>query len=91
MVIKHTGITAPATNITALVVWYEATLATLGYKKTHVLLDGIANGFSDRPNGTEPDFWVSAAKEGIPTTTHHAFVAKSWCPSPFFSLLGLGA
>jgi len=80
MVIKHTGITAPASDITALAEWYESTLATLGYKKTHVFLEGAVNGFSDRPNGTAPDFWVSAAKEGIPTTTHHAFVAKSGCP-----------
>jgi len=80
MVIAHTGVKVPAADIAQVVAWYEKTLAPLGYKKTRSFMEGMVNGFSDRPDGDHPDFWVSAAQEGISTAAHFAFGAKSWCP-----------
>jgi hypothetical protein len=77
MVISHTGIKTKAADTANVAAWYEKALAPLGYKKAVVIMDGIVNGFSDRPDGSHPDFWVSGAQEGTPSTTHHAFAAKS--------------
>lgn len=75
MVIAHTGIKVPAADIAAAVKFYEEALVPLGYKKTMVFMDGLANGFHDGgPHGA--DWWVSAAQEGTPVGTHHCFVAK---------------
>jgi hypothetical protein len=82
MVIAHTGVKTTAEALTAMVTFYEAALAPLGYKKTRVFYDGAANGFSDNPDGNNADWWVSVANDGVPVKSHHAFVGKG-----MFSLL----
>jgi hypothetical protein len=92
MVISHTGIKTNAADTAKVVAWYEKALAPLGYKKSLVIMDGFVNGFSDRPDGSHPDFWVSGAQEpGTPSTAHHAFAAKSRAEVEAFHKAGLEA
>ena len=78
MVISHTGIVAPAAKLAAVVAWYSAALAPLGYRKTITHLDGLVNGFSDQENPYKADWWVSGSRGGSdePSPSHHAFVVK---------------
>lgn len=87
MTIGHTGIKTPAADHAAVVAWYEAALAPLGYARAAAFLDGQVVGFGDGPHSV--DWWVSsaaAAPPGVPPPahadaasvppTHTAFVAK---------------
>ncbi len=90
MTIGHTGIKIPAAHHEAVVAWYEAALAPLGYTKRMSFLDGKVIGFGDSPHGA--DWYVTstaAARPGAPAPagasaasilpTHTAFVAKGEC------------
>jgi hypothetical protein len=77
MVISHAGIKTTRAEIAKVVAWYEKALAPLGYKKSMVIMDGLVNGFSDKPDGSHPDFWVSAVTEEATVPNHFAFAAKS--------------
>ncbi|KXX76816.1 hypothetical protein MMYC01_201921 [Madurella mycetomatis] len=66
MTIAHTGTKAPASEHAALVAWYEAALAPLGYTKFITIFDGLVVGFKDTATD-KVDWWVSssaAAPEG---------------------------
>ncbi|KAK0649327.1 hypothetical protein B0T16DRAFT_409844 [Cercophora newfieldiana] len=91
MVISHAGIKTAAADTARVVAWYEKALAPIGYKKSRVFMDGIVNGFSDRPDGSHPDFWVSATREGIPTPSHFAFEAKDRAQVDEFYKAGIEA
>ena len=86
MVISHTGIVAPAAKLAAVVAWYSAALAPLGYRKTITHLDGLVNGFSDQENPYKADWWVkvSGSRGGSdePSPSHHAFLVKGECFPP---------
>lgn len=98
MTIAHTGIKTPTALHQAVVDWYEAALAPLGYTKAMAFLDGQVVGFAD---GTgDVDWWITsagAAPPGVPAPapgdgdvvkvlgTHVAFGAKgSSLFFPFF-------
>lgn len=87
MTISHTGIKTPAAQHNAVVAWYEAALAPLGYKRAMAFLDDQVVGFADAIG--VPEWWVTsaaAAPPGVPAPasasvaavlpTHTAFVAK---------------
>lgn len=88
MTIAHTGIKTPAAQHAAVVAWYEAALAPLGYTRAMTFLDNAVVGFADASG--EVDWWVSsaaAAPPGVPVPppgaevasvvpTHTAFVAN---------------
>jgi hypothetical protein len=89
MPIAHTGIKTPAGQHGAVVSWYEAALAPLGYTKAMAFLDDQVVGFADATGAV--DWWVSSAAAvppGVPAPdpadagvvkvlgTHTAFVAK---------------
>jgi hypothetical protein len=99
MTILHTGIKAPAALHPAVVAWYEAALAPLGYTKAVSFLDDQVVGFADAAG--EVDWYVSSAAAvppGVPAPaegdadvakilgTHTAFGAKG---SYFFHLVSL--
>ncbi len=94
MTIGHTGIKIPAADHAAVVAWYEAALAPLGYAKRMSFLDDQVIGFGDSPYGA--DWYVTsaaAAPPGVPPPssastasilpTHTAFVAKGESPFSF--------
>jgi hypothetical protein len=98
MTILHTGIKAPAALHPAVVAWYEAALAPLGYTKALSFLDDQVVGFADAAG--EVDWYVSsaaAAPPGVPAPaegdaevgkvlgTHTAFGAKGSCFLAFLS------
>lgn len=90
MTIAHTGIRVPAARYAAVVTWYEAALAPLGYKKAMTFVDGQVIGFADATGIA--DWWVSSAAVPSPgdalagtgpggdvasvLPTHISFVAK---------------
>ncbi|AEO67534.1 1ddd9931-365b-42c4-bdf0-445e15037ac3 [Thermothielavioides terrestris] len=88
MAIAHSGIKAPAAQHAAVVRWFEAALAPLGYTRAMEFLDGLVVGFADSAGNI--DWWVTstaAAPPGVPAPesaaaaaavlpTHTAFVAK---------------
>lgn len=91
MTIAHTGIKLPAAKHAAVVAWYEAALAPLGYSKAVTFLDGLVVGFLDSASGNV-DWWLtstaaappgnpgsSAAAEADFPPTHTAFAAKGEC------------
>jgi hypothetical protein len=106
MAIAHSGIKAPAAQHAAVVRWFEAALAPLGYTRAMEFLDGLVVGFADSAGNI--DWWVTstaAAPPGVPAPesaaaaaavlpTHTAFVAKgSYFPLPALPryLPGLGS
>ncbi|KAK3346454.1 Glyoxalase/bleomycin resistance protein/dioxygenase-like protein [Lasiosphaeria hispida] len=91
MVIAHTGIKTAVADTAKVVAWYEKALAPLGYKKSQVFMDGIVNGFSDKADGSHSDFWVAAAREGVPIPSHHAFTAKNRAEVDAFHKAGIDA
>ncbi|KAK3290942.1 uncharacterized protein B0H64DRAFT_49845 [Chaetomium fimeti] len=91
MTINHTGIRVPAAQHTAIVAWYEAALAPLGYTKAMTFMDDLVVGFADSSGAV--DWWVTssaAVPPGVPAPepatvgadvaaalpTHTAFAAK---------------
>ncbi|EAQ91906.1 hypothetical protein CHGG_00141 [Chaetomium globosum CBS 148.51] len=89
MTISHTGLKVPAAQHTAIVAWYEAALAPLGYTRAMDFQDGLVVGFADASGAI--DWWVTssaAASFGAPAAegaavdgagilpTHTAFAAK---------------
>ncbi|KAL2129999.1 hypothetical protein VTI74DRAFT_7021 [Chaetomium olivicolor] len=87
MTIAHTGIKTPAAQHPAVVAWYEAALAPLGYVRAMAFLDNLVVGFADATGAI--DWWITssaAAPPGVPPPagadaasvlpTHTAFVAK---------------
>jgi hypothetical protein len=75
--LDHTGIFVPSSQHAAVVKFYEAVLAPLGYKKLYT--EGPneeVTGLSD--NGKHADWWLVSTEEQIPEKPkmHHAFVAK---------------
>ncbi|KAK4098522.1 hypothetical protein N658DRAFT_499364 [Parathielavia hyrcaniae] len=103
MPIAHTGIKVPAAQHDAVVAWYEAALAPLGYTKAMAFLDGQVVGFG--PSPAEVDWWVTscaAAPPGVPppvdggvvasvVPTHTAFVAKNRATVDAFHKAGVAA
>lgn len=104
MTIAHTGIKTTAASHAAVVAWYEAALAPLGYKRAMAYLDDAVVGFADSTGNI--DWWITsaaAAPPGVPAPahadvtsippTHTAFGAKgellSRCSSIFFRALCL--
>jgi hypothetical protein len=91
MTIAHTGIKTPASQHKAVVTWYTAALAPLGYIKAVDFLDGLVVGFLDTAT-QNVDWWVTSAAANPPTNpvaqapedvadrvplpTHTAFAAK---------------
>ncbi|GAB1316951.1 VOC domain-containing protein [Madurella fahalii] len=90
MTIAHTGIKTPDPQHAAVVAWYEAALAPLGYTKSMTFLDGLVVGFKDTITDNI-DWWVSSAAavppdaapagetegdQGKIAPVHTAFVAK---------------
>lgn len=97
MTISHTGIKVPAAQHTAIVAWYEAALAPLGYTRAMDFQDGLVVGFADASGAI--DWWVTssaAASFGAPAAegaavdgagilpTHTAFAAKGGFSFFFF-------
>lgn len=90
MTIAHTGIRIPAAQHKAVVAWYEAALAPLGYARAASYLDDQVIGFRDSATGNI-DWWISSAAvppSGSPQAvesgdvaaimpTHTAFFAAS--------------
>jgi hypothetical protein len=87
MPIAHTGIKTTAASHAAVVAWYEAALAPLGYTRAMAYLDDAVVGFGDGSGSI--DWWitsVAAAPPGVPAPahadiasippTHTAFAAK---------------
>ncbi|KAK4246824.1 Glyoxalase/Bleomycin resistance protein/Dihydroxybiphenyl dioxygenase [Corynascus novoguineensis] len=90
MTIAHTGIRVPAARYAAVVTWYEAALAPLGYKRAMTFVDDQVVGFADATGIA--DWWVSSAAVPSPgdalagagpggdvasvLPTHICFVAK---------------
>lgn len=82
MTIAHTGIITNPSSHTALLAWYTAALAPLGYAKAISHLNDLVVGFQDTNTGNV-DWWVSSAaarpdKEGVGEMVplHTAFAAK---------------
>jgi hypothetical protein len=100
MTIAHTGIRAPAAKHAAVVAWYEAALAPLGYTRAMAFQDDLVVGFGDGSGAA--DWWITssaAVSFGAPAAegagqdgegvlpTHTAFVAKGgYFFFPLFSL-----
>ena len=97
MTIAHTGIKAPAAKHSAVVAWYEAALAPLGYTRAIAFQDDLVVGFADASGAV--DWWVTssaAVSFGVPATegagvdgegvlpTHTAFAAKGGCSFSLF-------
>jgi len=86
MTISHTGIIVPAAQHQAVVEWYEAALAPLGYKKAVSYLDNLVVGFAD---ASGMDWWVTSAAAAPKgqgdaeaksiVANHTAFSAKGMC------------
>ncbi|KAK4118678.1 hypothetical protein N657DRAFT_583216 [Parathielavia appendiculata] len=102
MPIAHTGIKVSAARHQAVVAWYEAALAPLGYTKAMAFLDNQVVGFGPSPG--EVDWWVTssaAAPPGVPPPadadvasvlpTHTAFVAKDRASVDAFHKAGVAA
>jgi len=64
MTITHTGIRVPGAQHTAVVAWYEAALAPLGYKRAIAFLDNLVVGFGDASGAI--DWWVSSSTASPP-------------------------
>ncbi|KAL2179610.1 Glyoxalase/bleomycin resistance protein/dioxygenase-like protein [Thermothelomyces heterothallicus CBS 202.75] len=99
MTIAHTGIKVPAAQYPAVVAWYEAALAPLGYKKSVVLRDGNVVGFSDNAAGIA-DWWVASSAaapepvsppEGAFVPNHTCFLAKDRATVDAFHKAGVAA
>ena len=95
MPIAHTGIKTTAASHAAVVAWYEAALAPLGYSRAMAYLDDAVVGLADGSGSI--DWWITsaaAAPPGVPAPahadiasippTHTAFAAKG--ESSFFLL-----
>ncbi|KAK3689729.1 Glyoxalase/bleomycin resistance protein/dioxygenase-like protein [Podospora appendiculata] len=75
MTIDHTGILIPADKYDAVLAWYKAALAPLGYKQTVSYNGGKVAGFSDTPGHV--DWYVSSTDVAeVNIKFHPAFVAK---------------
>ncbi|KAL2263936.1 hypothetical protein VTK26DRAFT_4123 [Humicola hyalothermophila] len=86
MPIAHTGIRSPAAQHPALVAWYEAALAPLGYSRGMEFLDGLVVGLKSADGAM--DWWITSAEVKTPGNpgpadadakvlpTHTAFAAK---------------
>ncbi|KAK4153459.1 Glyoxalase/bleomycin resistance protein/ dioxygenase [Chaetomidium leptoderma] len=102
MTIAHTGIKTPAAVHPAVVAWYEAALAPLGYTKAVSILDNKVVGFADATGAV--DWWVGSAAAAPPgvavpvddgaaavTPTHTAFLAKDRATVEAFHKAGVAA
>ncbi|KAL2163836.1 hypothetical protein VTH06DRAFT_5895 [Thermothelomyces fergusii] len=99
MTIAHTGIKVPAAKYAAVVAWYEAALAPLGYKKSIVVYDGNVVGFSDNAAGIA-DWWVASSaacpeavslSEDAYVRNHTCFMAKDRATVEAFHKAGVAA
>jgi hypothetical protein len=74
MTIAHTGIKVAAAQHAAVVAWYEAALASIGYKNAMSFAEGQVVGFAD--SAGHIDWWITAANDATAVLpTHTAFVA----------------
>lgn len=86
--LDHFGLIAPATSFPAILSFYDAALAPLGYKRKDFIPDQLVGYAAD---GINYDFWIHKKGELTRPPVHFAFRAQSHEQVDQFHIQGLKA